>query len=201
MIEKHNRLVFEGVDGVGKTTQAQLLVNALHADGKSAKYLKSPVGSMRGENIWKIMQSYHFGSDEEAVWFLLRDACFYRDVMVVVEEQSNNVTVLDRWSGSFLNYFHALKGMALSDLVRVFELWVEPVTTRQVVLLDAPVEQIQLRLEQKAVKSRFDSATQDVLERQRQGYLELADIFGWTVVNATGSISEVYTKVHSQVSI
>lgn len=197
-----NGLIIEGVDGVGKTTQAKLLVVTLHAEGKCVEYLKSPTGSKRGENIWRVIQQLCqlTSREEEAALFLLRDMCFFQDIVTAMEEQQEIITVLDRWVGSFLNYFHTLKGMALSDLISAFELWVEPVTSRRVVLLDAPTEQTLLRLKQKVVKSRFDLVTADVLERQRYGYLKLAYLYGWTVVNATGSIPEVYASVRSHVS-
>ena len=48
-------IVLEGIDGCGKTTQAELLVTTLCASGKTARRLREPGGTVLGERLRSLL--------------------------------------------------------------------------------------------------------------------------------------------------
>ena len=55
---------FEGLDGVGKTTQIGLIENALHAQGRETLRLREPGATRLGEAVRGInKRGWHYASD------------------------------------------------------------------------------------------------------------------------------------------
>ncbi|MDP2967363.1 MAG: dTMP kinase [bacterium] len=181
--------VIEGIDGAGKTTQCLELVEWLnHQVGRcSAYYAKSPKGCASGERIRSFIDNRIDNREEvcpeiEMIAFLFANTFFYREV-VVPRLLSGKIIIFDRWTTSFLNYFHSLFGFPLQSLEFLNRNFMGDFQATKTILLDLPVETAARRIKQKQFLSRFDkSISMDCLEKQRQGFLKLAKQYNWTVL-------------------
>jgi dTMP kinase len=105
-------IVFEGVDGSGKSTVARLTYDRLQAEGKDCVLTAEPSGSWLGDVVRKANRS---GTDDlaEALLFLADRAEHTKEMRDMVEQ--GKWVVCDRYYASTLAYQTALLKDRLED--------------------------------------------------------------------------------------
>lgn len=110
-------VAFEGADGVGKTTQAKMAVDALNRQGIDAVFLFEPTRTSRwGIQLRESMQNGRCTPQEEFELFKL-DRKFDVETNILPALQAGQVVCIDRYYISSMAYQGAL---GLSDLTPEF---------------------------------------------------------------------------------
>ena len=190
-------LVFEGVDASGKSTQARR-VAALH----DAHFAFEPGDSELGADLrrWLLDASMHMEPETEALLMLSDRSHHVRSVIEPALERGRDV-VLDRYFASTLAYQGYGRGVDLADLRAATELAIGDCLPELTILLDIDLEVANERRARDA-KDRFESADLDFHARVREGYLELAQIYGdrWFVVDGSQSEEDVARVIDERVA-
>lgn len=190
-------LVFEGVDASGKSTQARR-VAALH----DAHFAFEPGDSELGADLrrWLLDASTHMEPETEALLMLADRSHHVRSVIEPALERGRDV-VLDRYFASTLAYQGYGRGVDLADLRAATELAIDDCLPELTILLDIDLEVANERRERDA-KDRFESADLDFHARVREGYLELAQVYGdrWFVVDGSQSEEDVARIIDERVA-
>lgn len=181
----------EGIDGVGKTTQCQILYDWLSSQGISTESVSEPGGTNFGTEIKKVLGSkISRDRKSEAFAFLACKTQLYVEIIIPAIAQEK-IVIADRGQGSFLSYNMA-KGASYEELSKLLELATLGIKPTLTVYLDAPVDIARQRNWSHNKKSRFDEAGQVFFERQRVIYLNLANIMpAWIIIDATQSIKHI----------
>jgi len=197
-------LVFEGIDGAGKTTQALLLKEKLEALGLETVYVKEPTSGRWGRKIREIAQKGRAGisAEEELHYFILdREEDVRENIAPALAE--SKVVIADRYFYSTIAYQSAL-GLAPEEIRAKNARFPAP---DLVFLLEISPEQSQIRItgnrreganlgyEQvdflRTVKAKFDELTDRNIVRLDGGRpIELVADQVWAEVEAR--LAELY---------
>jgi dTMP kinase len=111
-------IVFEGAEGVGKTTQAGRLMRALESAGVACVYMREPGGTALGEAVRGVLleRQRAVAPPAEALLFMASRAQLVAE-MIRPSLESGSVVVLDRFFLSTYAYQIEARGLA-PDAVR-----------------------------------------------------------------------------------
>jgi dTMP kinase len=194
----HGRLIaFEGIDGCGKTTQAELLFERI---GEPAALSTSEPGATPlGARLRRLLLDPELPSispDAEALLLAADRAEHVAEVLVPALAMGRWV-VTDRYSGSTLAYQGYGRGIDLAELERLVHFATGGLEADLNVLIDVPVEVAKRRIGALS-PDRLESLDEAFHERVAAGYRRLSedDPSHWAVVDGTGEVDEVARLVH-----
>jgi dTMP kinase len=194
-------IVFEGGDGVGKTTQVDLLCAWLTNAGQEVVKTFEPGDSTVGAMIRGIVLDPATGEMSPRAEALLYAADKAQHIFSVVRPalQRGAVVVCDRYVDSMLAYQGAGRVLQLADLERIARWATEDLRPDLTVVLDAELRD---GVHAKSSKDRLESAGDGFHERTRRFFLELArqEPERYLVLNARASREEIAAKVAARVA-
>ena len=198
-------IVFEGAEGVGKTTQVRRLVAALAEVGIPHLHQREPGGTSVGESIRQLLldPTRILAPTAETLLFLASRAQLVSDRIRPALE-NGDVVVLDRFFVS--TYAYQIAGRGLDEhLVRAAnQLAVSDVVPDVTLLMDLPVVEGLARTDARGTRDRMEQAGDDFHQRVGLAFAQFMTS-QWqdahpecgpiVCVNAQGSEDEVFARV------
>jgi dTMP kinase len=179
-------IVFEGIDGVGKSTQIQMLAEWLENNGFRVETLVEPTDSEVGKLIRRILQHPDAQSDKfQKILALL----FAADRMMIMDklEDESKIIISDRSFISSLAYQEPAE-------------WVETLNRY------AKKPDLLILLDLDAKKSVARTSGEDTFENVnyltgvRQNYLKLAENYTHEIIDADKGINKVSSDIKKAVA-
>jgi dTMP kinase len=114
-------VTFEGIDGSGKSTQAELLAEALRGEGHDVVTTREPGGTPLGEHIRDLLLN---GQDmspwaEAALFAAARAELVERVIAPALE--SGKIVICDRYVDSSLAYQGIARGLGVDEVLQLNE--------------------------------------------------------------------------------
>ncbi len=188
-------LTFEGLDGSGKTTQAELLARWLRERGLRVLLTREPGGGI--PEVRGLLLKGALSPEAEYLLFSADRAEHVRRVIRPALEEGAFV-VSDRYLDSSLAYQGFGLGLPLPWLLQVAEGATGGLRPHLTVLLDLPPEEA---LRRKGVRDGIEGRDLSFFARVREGYLELArrEPERFLVLDARKDKEEVQAAIRSAI--
>ena len=178
-------IVFEGVEGSGKSTQCRLLTRQLEKNGISFLHLREPGDTNTGENIREWLKT---GNDLDGHTELFLLSASRRALVknkIVPALNRGQVVVLDRYIYSTLAYQGFGRGISIKQIEYINMMATDGLSPDIIFLLDIDPKASFQRKEETSL-DRWELEDIDFHKKIRNGYLEISRETQnlWTVINA-----------------
>lgn len=189
----------EGIDGAGKTTQANLLKKWMVAHNMPVTIVKELESTNLGKTIKKmLLQETESTATAEMLLFLASKAQAFSEIIVPTLEKGCSV-IADRGNGSFVSYNASLgiKKEMLMFLINTVNRGIIPDIT---ILIDVPVASAKKRMASRIQKTRFDLINDAQMEEQRHHFLSLAENQpNWIIVNGDADRRSISQRIVKEI--
>ena len=198
-MSKGKFITIDGVEGAGKSTQIDLICSYLHRKGIKVVRTREPGGTDLGEKIRSLLldvDNKEMHSDTELLlMFSSRNELIQNKIIPALN--NGYWVVSDRFTDASFAY---QGGGRMLDLDRIAKLesWVlgefQPDLT---LLLDVSVDIGMTRIEARAAKDRIELEERAFFERVRSVFIDRSKSYPERIklIDASGSISEIHTKI------
>jgi dTMP kinase len=191
-------IAFEGGEGSGKSTQAELLAEAI-----GARLTREPGGTAVGERIREVFLSHDTGELVARTEALLVAAARAEHVATVIEPtlEAGRDVVCDRFSASSVAYQGYGRGLVPEEVAAVSRWASGGLEPDLIVLLDVPPEVAAKRLDEDHDPDRVEAAGDDFHRAVAKGFRTLAAAAAdrWLVLDGTLSIEELAFRIRDAV--
>lgn len=190
-------LVFEGIDGCGKSTQSRRVAAA-----RDALFTFEPGDTVLGADLrrWLLDAATPMTPVTEAL-LMLSDRSHHVASVIAPTLAGGRDVVADRYFASTLAYQGYGRGLDLGDLRAATHLAIGDCRPALTVLIDIDIDTANER-RARDHKDRFESAAVDFHQRVREGYLAMAadDPTHWAVVDGAGTPDEVAALIDARLA-
>ncbi len=192
-------IVFEGIDGCGKTTQSLNLYKFLKKREYSVILTNEPGGTKLGKKIREILLSKSDEIFPPIAELLLYEADRNIHIHNVIKPfiEKDFIIISDRYKYSTLAYQSYGRGISLNLVKELNELASEKVEPDIVLFLDVSVTEAVKRLKAKGNADRLENESLEFFFKLRKGFLEIAEqnkhIF--TIIDANQPEKDVFNDI------
>jgi dTMP kinase len=200
-------VVFEGIEGCGKTTQIKRLGSYLGSRKLPYTVTREPGGTPVGEEIRKIfLHSDNKDNITPLTELLLVTASRVQHIHQIIKPALNEkkIVLCDRFSDATVAYQGYAGGVPLSVIYRCHELFLDSIKPDLTILLDCPVDvglgrsRSRNRAEGKQrEEGRFEEKALKFHEKVRQGYLDIAgkEPGRFRIIDSEQSVESIHEEV------
>lgn len=166
-------IAFEGIDGSGKTTQAELLMTNLQQLGIESVLLREPGATPLGEKIRDILLHGEDLNIKPVTEFLLFSASRSQLVYERLEDllHAEKVVILDRYFYSSIAYQGFGRGIAVDEIENISRFATNGILPDVIFLLELDIAlATERRLKSGKFTDRMESAQGDFYRKVLQGF-------------------------------
>jgi dTMP kinase len=192
-------IVIEGAEGVGKTTQLTMLGQRLEQAGYPVRLFREPdsQSDLTARAIRMLTQDPRYPMNTRTE-VLLYNAARSQSLEVIRRARDAGVICLcDRnyLTTLAIQYYGRGDVPDYDTINSIISFAVADMQPDMTIVLDAPVQDLKKRSEDRNAGERFDNLDEAFLERVRAGYLWEAKQRGFSVISAAGTADEVNEEI------
>ena len=193
-------IVFEGLDGSGKSTQQQLLNAKLKSDKISTISFREPGSTIIGNQIVEILQS------DQKLSPLSELLLFYVSRSAIIEEKikpaldNHDVVICDRYFYSSIAYQGYGRGIDINFINLINDQVVKNIIPDLIFYMDINWEEKKNR-KGINVKDRFEKEDRNFHNKVRSGYKTMSkeDPGKWKLIDAEEDVSKISSFIYDTV--
>ena len=193
-------ITVEGIDGCGKTTQAEFIIDGLVKAGLSAKLVREPGGDPISESIRKLLlHAEESMSDRAEALLMIASRAQLTDKVILPQVINGTWVVADRYADSTLAYQGGGRGLSVKSLDSINEFGTYTLKPDLTFFIDISVDVANTRM--RVERDRIEKEGDGFQQRVREQYLKLHENKPERVIliNGEQSIEDVRTEIWNHV--
>lgn len=188
-------IVFEGIDGTGKSTQCKLLAEHLSSLGYIVHLDKEPSDEKYGAILRNSATTGRLSPEQELEYFHL-DRKMHVEELINPAKEKGEIVILDRYYFSTVAY-QGQRGFDPEELLRENKSFAPAPDI--LFILDLPVEESLKRIGKRGEVTEFETA--ESLQYCRDTYLRFKDEPYAKVINSDQSIEAMHEEIVDKLEI
>ena len=184
----------EGIDGCGKSTQSQLLMDEFEKNDEKTILLKEPTNGKYGRKLWEMLSGKIEATTEEILELFVMDRKEHVDQKINPALNEGKIVLMDRYYYSTMAY-QAAAGIDVKRIRKDNEFAPKPDI---VLVFDLTADLAMKRVRGHSVADVFEK--EEHLEKVRKAYLNLKDDPLVRIIDATRTPEEIFDEVWKLVS-
>jgi dTMP kinase len=175
-VQRGKFITIEGIEGVGKSTNIDLLASLIEQHGHRVLKTREPGGTPIAENIRQILKEHGDEPLPDVAELLLLFAARSINVNNTIRPalESGTWVIADRFTDSTRAYQGGGRGFPRESIEWLAELVHGDLQPDLTILLDAPADTAMQRAGRRGDLDRFEVEQGDFFDRVREAYLQLA---------------------------
>jgi dTMP kinase len=199
-------IVFEGVEGSGKTTQIQQTaawLQNMYGRDKSVIVTREPGGTKMGQQIRQLLLDDLDSEMSDRTELLLygADRAQHVESLILPHLDRGDIVLCDRFTDSTIAYQGYGRGFDLAEIERVNQLATGGLQSDLTFWLDLDIAIGLQRVLARGKLDRIERSTLDFHQRVRQGYQDLANIYQSRIVCIDADRSESVIQMEIQATL
>ncbi len=191
-------ITVEGIEGVGKSTHIQHIVDWLEQRHFPVVATREPGGTQIAEAIRQILLCQHeeVMTPWSEVLLMFAARCQHIEHVIKPALAKRQVVISDRYLDASIAYQGAGRGLGTEHVKQLAQLC-QIMTPNLTLVLDASFEVTQERVDKRGARDRFEQEDQAFFELIRQAYLDIAhdEPERVKVIDASGNIESVRQQI------
>lgn len=197
---KGKYIVLEGGEGVGKTTQAEMLVKTLRSLNIDAVQVQEPGSAPFAQELRKVIKQGPDRSPKANLFAFNAARAESLDEVRRLLDQGKWVVSDRSWISTVVYQGH-VEGLPLSEVRTICELAVGSTKPDEIIILDADPETIIDRVNTRGNQDKdyYDGRSLEFHEAIRNGYIKEAKRLDAQIIDANQSVSSVYKAIWAKI--
>ena len=196
-------IVFEGVEGSGKTTQMQRCLYWLqgsglrfcigeHGEKTPVVVTREPGGTLLGVGLRQLLLEGHSLTIQDRAELLMyaADRAQHVEEFLKPQLELGAIVLCDRYTDSTIAYQGYGRGLDLNLIQQLNQIATDGLESQLTLWLDIDVETGLKRAKQRGIADRIEQADLEFHRRVQQGFIQLADLYPQRIVRIDASKSE-----------
>ena len=193
-------ITVEGIDGCGKTTQAEFIVDGLVDAGLSAKLVREPGGDPISESIRKLLlHAEESMSDRAEALLMIASRAQLTDKVILPQIINGTWVVADRYADSTLAYQGGGRGLSVQSLDSINQFGTYTLKPDLTFFIDISIDVANSRM--RVERDRIEKEGNEFQQRVREQYLKLheSDPNRFILINGEQSIDNVRKEIWTHI--
>mgnify|MGYP003301560108 FL=1 len=193
-------ITVEGIDGCGKTTQAEIIDDGLADAGHSAKLVREPGGDPISESIRKLLlHAEESMSDRAEALLMIASRAQLTDKVILPQIINGSWVVADRYADSTLAYQGGGRGLSVQSLDSINQFGTYTLKPDLTFFIDISIDVANSRM--RVERDRIEKEGNEFQQRVREQYLKLheSDPNRFILINGEQSVDNVRKEIWTHI--
>ena len=186
-------IVFEGIEGSGKTTHINLVNKYLKKKNKKFIKFREPGGSKNAEKIRKILLNNKSNFNKKTDLLLMFGSRSENIEKIINQNYKKKIIIIDRFIDSTIAYQHYGMGIDIKIIKNINNFLLNGIEPDFTFLNVVNKKNLILRLKKRKNKNRYDNFNYNFYNKVQKGFLKLVKKKKYMIVDSNKPLS--YNKL------